>query len=100
MDKHSKDIKTLTDAINHLEKAGSNKVHDLHEAFGKNFDEVKKAFENLKPYMEDIKDKVETETKHAKHEAEHKIKENPWLALGIASLFGIFIGWLLGRDRK
>ena len=96
----NKDFKTITEAIDYLEKTGSKTAHHLNETFGKDFEDVKKALENLKPYLENLKEKVESETKKTKNEVEVKIKENPWLALGIIGVIGIFIGWILGRDRK
>lgn len=100
MRKTQKDIKTISEAIDHLEKTGSHQAGNLNEAFGKSFDEVKKAFENLKPLMEDIQEKIESEGKKTKHEVEEKIKESPWMAIGIVGLVAFIIGLLLGRDRR
>lgn len=96
----NKDIKTITDAIEHLEKAGSQTAHHFNAAFGKSFEDVKKAFENLKPYVENLKEKVEAGTEQAKTDVEDKVKENPWLALGLVAFVGLVIGWILGRDRR
>ncbi len=85
----NKDIKTITDAIEHLEKAG-----------GQTADHLNEAFENLKPYVENLKEKVEAGTKQAKTDVEDKVKENPWLALGLVGVVGLVIGWILGRDRR
>lgn len=100
MAKTNHDIKTLSEAIHHLEKSGTHKAKDLHEAFGKEFSEIKEAFENLKPWLEEMKEAAEDEVSQVKKDVEKNVKEHPWMALGIAGLIGIFLGWLIGRGSK
>lgn len=99
MAKSAKDIKTITEALEHLEKVGANKTSDLKEAFGENFEEVKKAFENLKPTMDTLQEKLSSETKKTKNEVEDKLKENPWLVLGIVAFVAFIIGFFITRKR-
>ncbi|MEI7974090.1 MAG: hypothetical protein WCH11_06970 [Bdellovibrio sp.] len=100
MRKTQNDIKTLSEAIRHLEKSGQHKAKDLHEAFGKEFSEIKEAFENLKPQLENIKETFEEEASQIKRDVEKNVKEHPWMALGIVGLIGILLGWLMGRGSK
>jgi ElaB/YqjD/DUF883 family membrane-anchored ribosome-binding protein len=100
MRKTQNDIKTLSEAIHHLEKSGQHKTKDLQEAFGKEFSEIKEAFENLKPQLEKMKEAAAEEAHQVKKDVEKNVKEHPWISLGIASLVGIFIGWLFGRGSK
>jgi ElaB/YqjD/DUF883 family membrane-anchored ribosome-binding protein len=100
MTKTHKNIKTLSEAIDHLEKAGKEKSNEFKNLFGQDFQEIKEAIEELKPHFEKIKTDVEEEAKKTKSEIEEKVKQNPWLALGIVGLIAFFIGWLMGNSRK
>ncbi len=91
---------SLTDAIERMESAGQNKVHDFKNHMEKEYEDLKQVLENIKPYLEDLKSKVETEAKAAKNQVETKVKENPWTALGIMAVFSFFIGWLIGHSKK
>jgi len=97
--KSPKDIKTLSEAIAHLEKAGSEKSEELKETFGESFEEIKKAFLNLKPHIDELTDKVETEARKTKKEVEHRVKENPWILIGVATVIGFILGCLFFRKR-
>lgn len=100
MKKSYKDINTISEAIEHLEKTGSSKAKEFNETFGKDFDEIKKAFENLKPHITNIKEELQQEAQKTKKEVEEKLMENPWMTIGIVGLLAFFIGWLIGSNRK
>lgn len=99
MKKSTKNIKTLSEAIEHLENSGTQKKEEFKDLFGESFEEIKKAFSDLKPHLDQLKDKVESETEKTKNEVEVKVKENPWLVLGIVAIVGFIVGCLFTRKR-
>ena len=99
MKKSTKNIKTLSEAIEHLENTGAQKKEEFKDLFGENFEDIKKAFSELKPHLDHLKDKVESETEKTKNEVEVKVKENPWLVLGIVAIVGFIVGCLFTRKR-
>lgn len=97
----SKDsVKTLSDAIAKLETVSQSKSQQLKDHFEKDYDEIKSALESMKPYFEDVRQKVEHEAKEAKNKVENKVKENPWVAIGIVGLVAFIVGIFLGRRDK
>ena len=92
--------KSLSEAIAKLEAASQTKSQDIKQRLERDYDEIKKALEDLKPHLDEIKAKVEGEVKHAKNQVEEKVKESPWLALGIVGLIAFVIGWIFGGRRR
>lgn len=99
MAKSVKDIKTITEALEHLEKTGTDKAKDIKEVFGENFEEIKKAFENLKPSLDSLEEKISSEAKKTKNEVEAKVKENPWLVIGVVAFIAFIVGCFITRKR-
>ena len=60
-------------------------------------EKIKKSLQQITPYLNDIKDKVEAQAHKTKEEVELKVKENPWISFGIVGLIAFFIGWLVGH---
>ncbi len=90
-------VNTLSDAIKKLESASNSKSEQVKAHIEKDFEEIKRALDEMRPYFEDIKSKVESETKATKNHLESKVKENPWITIGIFGLVAFFIGLFLGR---
>ncbi len=93
-------IKTLADAIEKLEKAGSAKAHDLKQNFEKDYTELKKTVEDLKPYLNDLKSKVENQVQVTKSELEENLKSNPWATIAFIGIIAFIIGCLFGTKKK
>ena len=93
-------INSLADAIAKLEAVSNEKAEHLKEHIEKDYDQIKTALETMRPYFEDVKNKAEKETLAAKNQIESKVKDSPWMALGIVGLVAFFIGIFIGRDRK
>jgi ElaB/YqjD/DUF883 family membrane-anchored ribosome-binding protein len=100
MTKKSQNASNLTEAIEQLEGLRQTKTEEFKEIFSKDIEEVKKAFEDLKPTLESLREKAETEVKKVKKDVESKVKENPWVTLGIVGLVAFVIGWILGTNKK
>lgn len=100
MSKNHNDVRNITDAIERLEKAGQSKTQDFKNMLEDDIEKIKKSLQEISPYLNDIKEKVESQAQHAKKEVETKVKENPWLSLGIVGLIAFFIGWLIGHNRN
>lgn len=91
---------SLSDAIQQLENVTASKTKDFKDVLEKDFESVKKALEDIKPYLDDLKQNVSHEVKEAKENAEDKIRKNPWAAVGIVGLIAFFIGLLIGNNRR
>ncbi|MBL7544648.1 MAG: DUF883 family protein [Bdellovibrionaceae bacterium] len=97
----SKDsLNSLSEAIAKLESVGQSKTQQIKEHLEKDYEEIKNALETMKPYLDEVKQKVEKEAKDTKNQVERKVKESPWLALGIVGLVAFFIGIFIGRRDK
>ncbi len=100
MAKPSDSPKSLTEAIEKLESVGQSKAKDFKDLLEKDYQEILRALDDLKPYLDDVRKNVETEVSRKKTEVENKVKEHPFLALGIVGIIAFFLGWLLGGGRK
>jgi len=96
----SKNPGSLSEAIANLENAGHSKAQELRDHLEKDYQEIQKALENLKPLMDDIKSRAEDEARATKGQIETRVKESPWVALGVVGLVAFIIGWILGSNRK
>lgn len=94
------DPSSLSEAIEKLESAGRGKVQDFKEILEKDYTELRKTLDDLKPYLDDLKSNVETEVKKTKNQVEGKVKENPWIALGIVGIIAFVIGWVFAQNKK
>jgi ElaB/YqjD/DUF883 family membrane-anchored ribosome-binding protein len=100
MSKKSQTASNLTEAIEQLEGLRQSKTEEFKEIFGKDIEDVKKVFEDLKPTLESLREKAEVEVRKAKNDVESKVKENPWVTLGVVGLIAFVIGWILGTSKK
>jgi ElaB/YqjD/DUF883 family membrane-anchored ribosome-binding protein len=91
---------TLSEAIEKLELAGTSKVKDFKDILEKDYTEVRKSLDDLKPYLDNLKSTVETEVKKTKNQLEEKVKESPWVAIGVVGLLAFVVGWLFGNKRS
>lgn len=62
--------------------------------------ELKDALKDLKPQLDEIREKVSEEVKKTKGTVESQVKANPWAAIGIAGLVFFLIGFLLGSKGR
>lgn len=92
--------KSLSEAISQLENASHSTAEDFKHVLEKDYSEVQKALQTLKPYLNDFQDSLESEVKKRTSQAEVKVRENPWLAIGIVGLFALVIGLFLGTRRS
>lgn len=90
---------SLAEAIERLESASQSKSQDIKGQLEKEYNDMKKTLESMKPYFEKFKSTVETEVKEAKNQAEEKIRQHPWYAVGLVGLLMFVIGWLVGHRR-
>ena len=100
MTKKAQNASNISEAIEQLEGLRQSKTEEFKEIFGKDIEEVKKVFEDLKPTLESLREKAETEVKKAKNDVETKVKENPWVTLGMVGLIAFVIGWILGTYKR
>lgn len=100
MSKASNGPSSLSEAIEKLESAGQEKAQDFKQVLEKDYKEVRKALDELKPYLDELRQNVSDEFKARKNQVEGKVKESPWLALGVVGLFALIIGLLFGNRRR
>lgn len=96
----SKNPGSLSEAISNLESAGQSKAQELRDHLEKDYKEIQKALETLRPLMEDVKARAENEVKATKGQIEEQVKSNPWVALGVVGLIAFVLGWFFGSNRK
>lgn len=95
---------SISEAIEKLEAASKSKSEDLKGLLEKDYEELKNAIEDLKPHLDELRgrveDRVKTEYTERKQQVESKVKDNPWIALGLVGLIAFVIGMILGQSRK
>ena len=96
----NKSAKTLSEAIAQLEQAGKTKSVEMKNLFGNDFSELKKSLEDLRPYLDNLKTKVESEVIHSKNEIEDKITKNPLLTLAIVGFVAFILGCFVSAKKK
>ena len=96
----NKTAKTLSEAIAQLEQAGKTKSAEIKNLFGADFSEIKKSLDDLKPYLDTLKSKVETQVIESKSEIEDKITKNPWITFAIVGFVAFIIGCLVSAKKK
>lgn len=100
MSKQSGPPTSLTEAIEKLENAGRGKVQDFKEILEKDYNELRKTLDELKPHLDELRTNVESEVKKTKNQVEGKVKESPWLTLGLVGLIAFVIGWVFASSKK
>ncbi len=100
MGNSEKNTQTLTEAIAKLETAGAHKSQEVKDFLNQELTSVKTALEDIKPYLEEVRQKAIVEAKKAKNEVESQVKEHPWLAMGLVGLIGLIFGLLIGWNRR
>ena len=100
MVKGSNGPKSLSEAIEKLESFGSSAAQEFKGILEKDYSEIKKALDTLKPHLSNLQESLEGEVVKKKVQAEKKVRENPWLAIGIVGLFALIIGLFLGASRR
>ena len=91
--------RSLSEAIERLERVTQSKSQEIKDILGKDYSDLCKAMDDLKPHLAEITDKVTDKLDTAKKSVETKVQENPIATLALAGLAGLFIGWLFGRQR-
>ncbi len=99
MSKPSSHKGSLSDAIEKLEKVSVAKADEVKGILEKDYHELLKTVESLKPHLEQLRTQVEDEVKTKQNEVETRMKESPWLTLGVVGLIAFFLGWIFGRKK-
>jgi len=100
MAKNSHGFGSLDEAIAKLENVRADKSNQLKEFVDVELKTVKETLEKLKPVLEEAKNRAGAEAQKAKTEVETKIKDNPWLAVGLVGILAFIIGWLFGWKKS
>lgn len=100
MSKTKNDPKSLSEAIERIENATHSKVDDFKNLLETDYREVRKTLDEIKPLLDNLKSKIESETKKTKSQVEEHVKENPWATLGAVGIVAFVIGWIFGQNRK
>ncbi len=95
-----KSAKTITEAIERIEKFSQDAGHDFQGVLEKDFNDIKAHLQSLKPYLTNMQGNIETEVVRRKEQAESKLKENPWMVLGIVGFFAFVIGLFIAGGKK
>jgi ElaB/YqjD/DUF883 family membrane-anchored ribosome-binding protein len=91
---------SLTDAIDQLEKASQSRGKDIKDFVEKDFQEIRKAIADIKPYLNNLKTDVNRSISDSQKKVEEQIRENPWAAVGIVGFIAFLFGMLLGNGRR
>ena len=92
--------RNLSEAIDRLERATQSKSQEIKDILGKDYSDLKKALEELKPHLSEITDKVSDHVATTKKNVESRVQENPWTTLAVVGLVGLFIGWIFGFSNR
>jgi ElaB/YqjD/DUF883 family membrane-anchored ribosome-binding protein len=93
------DPKSLSEAIERLENATHSKVDDFKNLLDKDYHEVRKALEDLKPILDGLRGKVETEAAKTKNQVEERIKGSPWMTIGFVGFIAFVVGCFIGHQN-
>ena len=99
MSKPSSHKGSLTEAIDKLEKVSLAKADEVKGILEKDYHELLKTVESLKPHLEQLRTQIENEVKSTQAEVEDRMKNNPWMTLGVVGLVAFFLGWVFGRKK-
>jgi len=97
---HHSEPKTLSEAIERLERATQSKTQEFREILGKDYSDLRKAIDDLKPYLGDLGSRVTDQVGEAKKSVEAKVQDNPWLTLAVAGVIGLVLGWIFGFGSR
>lgn len=97
---HHGEPKTLSEAIERLERATQNKTQEFREILGKDYSDLRKAIDDLKPHLEGLGEQVKSHVGEARKSVENKVQDNPWTTLAIAGIFGLILGWIFGFSSR
>lgn len=95
-----KNINSLTEAIEKLEAASSSGASQLKQTLEADYHDIRKTIDELKPFLNNMKSKMESQIDKTKTEVEVKLKENPWAAIAFAGLLGLAVGAYLAKSGK
>jgi ElaB/YqjD/DUF883 family membrane-anchored ribosome-binding protein len=99
---------SIAEAIRSFQKATASKASELESLLGKDYEQIKKAMEDLKPFAENLAedmaktahDKIDQgwdATKEFSRKVDQQVHENSWKTLGAATVVALIIGYLMGR---
>lgn len=97
---HHNEPKTLSEAIERLERATQNKSQEFKEILGKDYSDLRKAIEDLKPHLDELGTRVSNQVSETRKSVETKVQENPWTTLAVAGLIGLVLGWIFGFSNR
>ena len=100
MSKTSSDPKSLSDAIERLEKATHSKSQEIKDILGKDYTDLRQALDDLKPLLGEFSGKVSERVQSAKKDVEAKVIESPWTTLAVAGIVGLILGWVFGISTR
>ncbi len=100
MKKQSDAPQSLSEAIEKLESVSGSTVQGFKNILEKDYAEIKKSLENLKPHLTSLQENLETEVIQKKQAAEMKVKENPWLTIGIVGFLAFILGLFCGSRKN
>ncbi len=89
--------KTLSEAIAKLESVGQTASQGIKEDVARDFSRVNDALLDVAPFVEQV---ASEKTGRAKSDVEEKIRQNPWLIVGVVGVIAFFIGWIIGKNKK
>lgn len=95
--------RNFSQALEDLENLSTNTARDIKDRLQGELNRLEEAVADLKPQIEEIKDRVQHEASRAKNKVEKQVKTNPWTSIGIVGLIAFVIGFLVAmigmKDR-
>jgi ElaB/YqjD/DUF883 family membrane-anchored ribosome-binding protein len=92
--------RNFREAMDELDDFSDSTAQDLKSKLQGELDKLEARIRELKPQLDEIKDKVHDEAFKAKTQVEDKLKENPWAAIGLVGLVFFVLGCLFGSRRS
>lgn len=111
MSKKNVDAKSLSEALEILERATKEGAADLLGEFKPEVDRIKKIWKDLGPTLHDAKEDLVDSGKEAAESAmrvgrdaiekvNKRAKEEPWFLAAIVAMVALVIGFILGRRSE
>lgn len=94
------DSSTLSEGVEKVKEEAKSKGREFTSAFESEYEEVCKAFDQLKPSFEALKNRLGREMKGTKESIESKVVSHPWAVVGGIGLSSFIVGWIYSRACK
>jgi ElaB/YqjD/DUF883 family membrane-anchored ribosome-binding protein len=93
--------KNFSQALEELESLATSAGGDLKRKIQDELQDLEKKIHQLRPQLDELKDRARDEAYKAKDKVETQVKDNPWAAIGVVGLIFFVLGFIFaGAARR